>query len=460
MLEPLLWRQEGRKCPEAGRGVASGTAGPLPACPAQRTLREAVAGAGSPTGHSGARSGSEGPAGLRGPGWGWSGPSRSVAALCFCQDSAARLPTGQPGARARARAGGRFHKDPVPLSGGGAGQGAPAPAGSRHPGDPRQVRGTLPRRAALSPQDRGPPDPGPGGGGQLCQMPGAPVVLGTPQQVGCGHGTRRDRSGAAPAGETEAGLAAAVSGLPRGVVPGVGPGSSSKRRPSWGLARCRTVGPPRAARRAGVSRCPTPRSPIVSKKGYLHFLEPHTAGWAKRFVVVRRPYAYMYNSDKDTVERFVLNLSTAQVEYSEDQQAMLKVQPQTWWGGGPLGGGGAPSRARWGVGARRVLPCRRRVSATFRPVFHCPSCVLGSLLTPTGRTVLLTASGDGWDKHKPSPIRWPMTRSPPGATCGGWGQVPKGQPCSGPRTPAPCPLALSLGAGTGAPAPAARRAQA
>ncbi|XP_039084492.1 kinesin-like protein KIF1A isoform X9 [Hyaena hyaena] len=70
-------------------------------------------------------------------------------------------------------------------------------------------------------------------------------------------------------------------------------------------------------------------SPIVSKKGYLNFLEPHTAGWAKRFVVVRRPYAYMYNSDKDSVERFVLNLSTAQVEYSEDQQAMLKT-PNTF----------------------------------------------------------------------------------------------------------------------------------
>nr|XP_025843517.1 kinesin-like protein KIF1A isoform X4 [Vulpes vulpes] len=70
-------------------------------------------------------------------------------------------------------------------------------------------------------------------------------------------------------------------------------------------------------------------SPIVSKKGYLHFLEPHTAGWAKRFVVVRRPYAYLYNSDKDSVERFVLNLSTAQVEYSEDQQAMLKT-PNTF----------------------------------------------------------------------------------------------------------------------------------
>lgn len=66
-------------------------------------------------------------------------------------------------------------------------------------------------------------------------------------------------------------------------------------------------------------------SPIVSKKGYLHFLEPHTNGWVKRFVVVRRPYVYIYNSDKDTVERAILNLSKAQVEYSEDQQAMLKV---------------------------------------------------------------------------------------------------------------------------------------
>lgn len=71
---------------------------------------------------------------------------------------------------------------------------------------------------------------------------------------------------------------------------------------------------------------PVPCSPIVSKKGFLQFLEPHTAGWAKRFVVVRRPYAYLYNSERDSVERFVLNLSTAQVEYSEDQQAMLKVR--------------------------------------------------------------------------------------------------------------------------------------
>ncbi|KAM6963342.1 kinesin-like protein KIF1A [Aplochiton taeniatus] len=70
-------------------------------------------------------------------------------------------------------------------------------------------------------------------------------------------------------------------------------------------------------------------SPIVSKKGYLHFLEPNTNGWVKRYVVVRRPYVYIYNTDRDSVERAILNLSSAQVEYSEDQQAMLKT-PNTF----------------------------------------------------------------------------------------------------------------------------------
>lgn len=56
-------------------------------------------------------------------------------------------------------------------------------------------------------------------------------------------------------------------------------------------------------------------------------MEPRSNSWVKHFVVVRRPYVFIYNSDKDPVERGVLNLSTAQVEYSEDQQAMLKVRP-------------------------------------------------------------------------------------------------------------------------------------
>lgn len=66
---------------------------------------------------------------------------------------------------------------------------------------------------------------------------------------------------------------------------------------------------------------------MVSKKGYLHFKEPLSSNWAKHFVVVRRPYVFIYNSDKDPVERGIINLSTAQVEYSEDQQAMVKVSP-------------------------------------------------------------------------------------------------------------------------------------
>ncbi|XP_078695782.1 kinesin-like protein KIF1A isoform X31 [Branchiostoma floridae x Branchiostoma belcheri] len=70
-------------------------------------------------------------------------------------------------------------------------------------------------------------------------------------------------------------------------------------------------------------------SPVVSRKGYLNFLEEKTSGWIKRWVVVRRPYVYMYNNEKDPVERGLINLATAQVEYSEDQQAMLKT-PNTF----------------------------------------------------------------------------------------------------------------------------------
>uniref|UniRef100_A0A8C5W8A5 plus-end-directed kinesin ATPase n=1 Tax=Leptobrachium leishanense TaxID=445787 RepID=A0A8C5W8A5_9ANUR len=63
---------------------------------------------------------------------------------------------------------------------------------------------------------------------------------------------------------------------------------------------------------------------VVSKKGYLSFKEPLSHSWVKQFVVVRRPYVFIYNSDKDPVERGLINLSTAQVEYSEDQQEMVK----------------------------------------------------------------------------------------------------------------------------------------
>lgn len=71
-------------------------------------------------------------------------------------------------------------------------------------------------------------------------------------------------------------------------------------------------------------------SPVVSKKGYIHVLEPHTDRWIKRYVVVRWPHAYFYNTEQDSVERALINLSSAHVDYNEDQQAMLKVSdPET-----------------------------------------------------------------------------------------------------------------------------------
>jgi kinesin family protein 1 len=70
-------------------------------------------------------------------------------------------------------------------------------------------------------------------------------------------------------------------------------------------------------------------SPVIARKGYLNILEHGCAGWKKRWVVVRRPYVFIYRTDKDFMERAIINLSTAQVECSEDQAAMVK-QPNTF----------------------------------------------------------------------------------------------------------------------------------
>ncbi|XP_076053656.1 kinesin family member unc-104 isoform X4 [Oratosquilla oratoria] len=66
-------------------------------------------------------------------------------------------------------------------------------------------------------------------------------------------------------------------------------------------------------------------SPVVSRKGYLNVLDDRTNTWIKRWVVVRRPYVFIFRDDRDPVERGLINLATAQIEYSEDQQAMVRV---------------------------------------------------------------------------------------------------------------------------------------
>ncbi|XP_031354518.1 kinesin-like protein unc-104 isoform X5 [Photinus pyralis] len=70
-------------------------------------------------------------------------------------------------------------------------------------------------------------------------------------------------------------------------------------------------------------------SPVIARKGYLNVLEHKTHGWKKRWVAVRRPYVFIFRDDKDPVERALINLATAQVEYSEDQSAMVRL-PNTF----------------------------------------------------------------------------------------------------------------------------------
>ncbi|CAH0392196.1 unnamed protein product [Bemisia tabaci] len=70
-------------------------------------------------------------------------------------------------------------------------------------------------------------------------------------------------------------------------------------------------------------------TPIIARKGYLNILEHRTNGWKKRWVTVRRPYVFIFRDERDPVERALINLATAQVEYSEDQQTSVKV-PNTF----------------------------------------------------------------------------------------------------------------------------------
>lgn len=45
--------------------------------------------------------------------------------------------------------------------------------------------------------------------------------------------------------------------------------------------------------------------------------------------VVRRPYVFIYRDERDPVERAVINLAHAHVEYSEDQEQMVRM-PNTF----------------------------------------------------------------------------------------------------------------------------------
>jgi kinesin family protein 1 len=55
-------------------------------------------------------------------------------------------------------------------------------------------------------------------------------------------------------------------------------------------------------------------NPVVSRRGLLRIAEKESSRWAKRWVVVRRPYIYIYNSELDVIERGLINMATAKIE--------------------------------------------------------------------------------------------------------------------------------------------------
>ncbi len=85
-------------------------------------------------------------------------------------------------------------------------------------------------------------------------------------------------------------------------------------------------------------------SPVISKRGALSVLDqrekvsevmlaktdptPSTCVspqvWKKRWVVVRRPYVFLFRDERDPCERGLINLAQAHTEYSVDQQQLAR----------------------------------------------------------------------------------------------------------------------------------------
>jgi len=71
-------------------------------------------------------------------------------------------------------------------------------------------------------------------------------------------------------------------------------------------------------------------SPCIAKKGYLNVLEEKTKGWKKRFVVVRRPYVFIFRDERDPCERALINLATARTEYNSCTQLQAVKVPNSF----------------------------------------------------------------------------------------------------------------------------------
>ena len=66
-------------------------------------------------------------------------------------------------------------------------------------------------------------------------------------------------------------------------------------------------------------------NPIISRKGYMNLSNEKGDAWIKKFIVIRRPLLFIYNNEKDPVERMLINLSKAKIIYNEDQIGISQV---------------------------------------------------------------------------------------------------------------------------------------
>ena len=60
------------------------------------------------------------------------------------------------------------------------------------------------------------------------------------------------------------------------------------------------------------------KSNSVVKRGFIWFSE-YEGLWRKFYAVLKRPYIYIYNNDKDPIERDFINLTTAKLQFNQDQ---------------------------------------------------------------------------------------------------------------------------------------------
>ncbi|SCV70600.1 BQ2448_3362 [Microbotryum intermedium] len=85
------------------------------------------------------------------------------------------------------------------------------------------------------------------------------------------------------------------------------------------------VTPPRSPRLSGTTTL-VPRSEMFSKRGWVALLrDPTSNKWKKYWLVLRRPYLYLYEHSNELDETMVINVSSVRIEQSPEIGQMLEV---------------------------------------------------------------------------------------------------------------------------------------